>query len=701
MSDLYVYVASAVVVAISVYFFARPGVNEADKAFEARYKAMQEEKRRAAAAGSTGVKATTSLTGGSSAIVAKKPVVNGPLVTVFYGSQTGTAESFAKTLVSLGNDQKYFAVDLVDLEEFEPSLLKTLEYVIFVVATYGEGDPTDNAVEFMKFLNDTDGHLADNEFDTVKFTVFGLGNKQYEQYNAIGRAVDAQLAKHGAQRVFPLGEGDDDGSLEEDFDAWKEKLWSTLRRADGYLETSDEEGDVKASKTKAPHLAFDVVPVAAAAASATAKPIPDDLIQNSTKHFFHNTEAKLVETRQLRQSTASGSTLHLEFDIKHAGVTYATADNLAILPENDPALVTRVATALRFDEDGVVELKALDKATKLPFPTPATIRTILSQYLDLNAAPRKGALTALAHYATSSVDQDRLLRLASADGKAEYQTWVVDAHRTFGDVIEAFPSLQIPLVAFIHILPSLQPRYYTISSSSVVHPTRIHVTLGVIATSDLPEGRQFKGVTSNYLAKLALPDAAVLDKPKVANPYGEQGKKQVRTWPSIRMTIRKSTFKLPPSPETPVILVGPGTGIAPMRAFLQERHAQKQAGETVGATWLFFGCRRQSEDYLYQQELETYQASGTLSDLHVAFSRDSAQKVYVQHLIRQQGAALWKVLAAGGYVYVCGATLMGTDVHKAFVELVQTHGAKSVVDATRYVQDLQHNHRYIQELWSA
>ncbi|KAF0712969.1 hypothetical protein As57867_004565, partial [Aphanomyces stellatus] len=111
--------------------------------------------------------------------------------------------------------------------------------------------------------------------------------------------------------------------------------------------------------------------------------------------------------------------------------------------------------------------------------------------------------------------------------------------------------------------------------------------------------------------------------------------------------------------------------------------------------------RRQTDDYIYQDELAAYEADGTLSQLHVAFSRDTAQKVYVQHLIKQQGEALWALLAAGAHIYVCGATLMGTDVHKSFVELVQAHGGKSADDASRFVQDLQHNHRYIQELWSA
>ncbi|KAF0691124.1 hypothetical protein As57867_017541, partial [Aphanomyces stellatus] len=622
MSDFYVYLVSATVVAASAYFFFRPSVTDADKAFEARYRAMQEEKRRAAAA--AGAAGKTGGANGANGTAAATKVPTGPPVTVFYGSQTGTAESFAKALVSMGSDQGHFTVEAVDLEEFEPSNLKNLAYAIFVVATYGEGDPTDNAVEFMKFLNDTDGNLSDGEFSTVKYTVFGLGNKQYEQYNAVGRNVDRLMAKHGAERVYPLGEGDDDGSLEEDFDAWKEQLWSTLRKADGY--TGEDDDAVAADskgKTKATHLAFDVVPVAAA---TTTRPraFTDSQIQNSTKHFFHNTQVKLVETRELRQSTSAGSTLHLEFDLKNTPASYVTADNLAVLPENDAALVTRVAKALRYDEAGVVELKPLETSTRFPFPTPASIQTILANYLDLNAAPRKGALAALAHYATSTADQDKLLHLASKEGKAEYDAWVVDAHRTYGDVVEAFPSLQVPLAAFVHIVPSLQPRYYTISSSSQVHPSRIHVTLGVIEAS-LPHGRHFKGVTSNYLANMVLPSSSQ-EKAKVPNPYGEQGKKQVREWPSIRMTVRKSTFKLPSSSATPIIMIGPGTGIAPMRAFLQERQHQRNAGEAVGPTWLFFGCRRQAEDYLYQDELAAYEADGTLSQLHVAFSRDTAQK---------------------------------------------------------------------------
>ncbi|OQR94143.1 NADPH-cytochrome P450 reductase [Thraustotheca clavata] len=690
--DLLVYIGSVLVIAVSAVFFLRNTTSEADKAFEARYKAMQEEKRKAALANAAN---GITLNSSGAAIVKKKVAPGGPVL-VLFGSQTGTAQSFARTIADTGNEQGYFEVEAVDMEDFDRLTLKELPYVIFVAATYGEGDPTDNAVDFMKFLRNDDGLIAKGDMANVKFTVFGLGNKQYEQYNAIGRAIDSLMAKHGAQRVYPHGEGDDDSELEEDFDAWRADLWKTLRKSHNEAAGSDDEQETKA-KTNPPHIAFECKVVA----NATPRVFKEEEIQNSNKHFFHNVEVKLVETRELRQSTQAGSTLHLEFDIKNTSLNYVTADNLAILPENDPSLVNRVANALSFKLQECVELSPVDttKIPKYPFPTPATIEQILSSYVDLNGAPRKGSLAQLAHFATNPVEQEKLLHLAAPEGKDEYNKWVHDEFRTFADVIEAFPSLNIPLTSFIHIVPSLQPRYYTISSSSKVHSNRIHVTLGVIE-SKMNDGRLFRGVCSNFLSNMELPNSNQ-EKVKRPNPYGEQGRKQVRQWPTSRVTIRKSTFKLPSDPSTPIIMVGPGTGIAPMRAFLQERESQRVAGQTVGPTVLFFGCRRSTEDYLYADELDAYKANGTLTQLHCAFSRESAQKVYVQHLIAKEGAYLWDMLRQGAHVYVCGATVMGTDVHKAFVNVVQQHGAQSADQAANFVHDMQHNQRYIQELWSS
>ncbi|KAF0744968.1 hypothetical protein Ae201684P_011492 [Aphanomyces euteiches] len=606
------------------------------------------------------------------------------VVTVLYGSQTGTAETFAKMLVTQGR-QHQVEVQAINLKRFNPATLPNHSHVIFVVATYGEGGPTDSSSKFHKFM--TSAKLSDHYYRQIQYTVFGLGNKKYRStYNAMGRAVDAFMEKHGAHRVYRRGEGDDRACIEDDFDQWRNGgLWDAFATVDMATRlTLSSSMTQSMSKTRPPLMYYEIVP--ALKSVIPTQPLHPSRIDPNSDFFFNHKTAVVVGARELRRSTASGSTLFLELDIRDSGVSYVTADNLAILPENDPALVTRVAKALRYDATAMVDLKPVEGApNRSPFPTPCSIETILSRYLDLNSAPRKSALSFLAHYATAAPDHEKLLYLASTDGKAEYKRWIQDACRTFADVIEAFPSLEIPLAAFLHIVPTLQSRYYTISSSSQVHPTRIQLTFAVIQAS-IENGRRFHGVASNYLAR-------------IAHEWLEETPEEEFA-PVVRMYLRNSLFKLPVRPETPVIMVGPGTGIAPMRAFLQERQAQKQAGEPVGPTWFFFGCRHKTQDYLYEDELASYKANGTLTELHVAFSRDTAEKVYVQHHICQRGAALWELLAAGAHVYVCGGTLMGNDVQKAFVELVQFHGGKSPLDASHFVRELQRSYRYVQELWT-
>lgn len=163
--------------------------------------------------------------------------------------------------------------------------------------------------------------------------------------------------------------------------------------------------------------------------------------------------------------------------------------------------------------------------------------------------------------------------------------------------------------------------------------------------------------------------------------------------------VRSSGFHLPTDPAAPVIMVGPGTGLAPFRAFLQEMAAPGATSRT-GHVKLYFGCRRPNEDYLYQQELEGYLNGGTLSSLRIAFSRAQANKVYVQHYVRDDGAELWKLLQQGGHVYICGATTMGRDVVAALQEGIATHGKMAAEAAAKYVKEMQAQGRLVQELWS-
>lgn len=606
----------------------------------------------------------------ASTTAAPKAAPAGPL-SIYFGSQTGTAEGFAKALATEAASHG-FEPTVVDLEDFEVDQLASSRMAIFAVATYGEGEPTDNAVRFLRALKNSDGELEEDALAGLCFTTFGLGNRQYEHYNKMGRDVHKFLGALGADEAFAYGEGDDDAMLEDDFEAWKEGLWPALLarfHPDG-AKAGARKGDAKAT-TAAPRLLHSVVlmdgePPANTSSACAPPPANSTSVAAS---YFSSVAAKVTVNRELRRDLGGGSTRHIELDIAGTGLSYVTADNLAVCPRNPQDVVERVARALDADLEQWFDVKPVTGAGKpapAPFPTPCTVRTALTQYCDLMGMPRKALLTSLAHFATDPAQKARLLLLGSKEGRADYTTWVVDEGRSLADVLAELPSVKLPLECFLELTPRLQPRYYTISSSSSAFPQSIHATVSVL-TEVRPSGRVVKGVCSTYLADLVA---------------GES---------TCQVFVRQSTFRLPQDSTTPVIMVGPGTGIAPMRAFLQERAFLKEQGAAVGDAVLFFGCRNRDKDFIYEDELLAYTRSGVLTSLETAFSRDQERKVYVQDLLREQGDKMRGLLEGGAHFYVCGGTAMGNDVMAV---------VNDVLGSDSKTKDLQTAGRYIQELWS-
>jgi NADPH-ferrihemoprotein reductase len=266
--------------------------------------------------------------------------------------------------------------------------------------------------------------------------------------------------------------------------------------------------------------------------------------------------------------------------------------------------------------------------------------------------------------------------MSSKEGKAEYKEKIVEAHVGIADIVTRLcTSIVCPLGHFIMVCPRLQPRYYTISSSSTVHPKTIHITLAVLET-EMKDGKVFKGLCSDYLSGLKKGDM-------------------------VRAFVRDSTFRLPKQVERPVIMFGPGTGIAPMRAILQEKSHGRQMGMGHGASILYFGCKDRSMDYIYRDELESFSDEGTLTELHLAFSREQAHKVYVQHLLKEKSKETWKLIHdEKASIFVCGAVKMGADVDHTLQDIISEHGGMSRDKAKAYLDKLAVAGRFVQELWS-
>uniref|UniRef100_A0A0K8RSJ7 NADPH--cytochrome P450 reductase n=1 Tax=Crotalus horridus TaxID=35024 RepID=A0A0K8RSJ7_CROHD len=601
----------------------------------------------------------------------------GKNIVVFYGSQTGTAEEFANRLSKdahrygmrgmPADPEEYDVSDLTHLSEIEKSL------AIFCMATYGEGDPTDNAQDFYDWLQDTDAKLSG-----IKYAVFGLGNKTYEHFNAMGKFVDKRLEELGAQRIFELGLGDDDGNLEEDFITWREQFWPAVCEHFGVEATGDESSirqyELVVHKDIAPAKVY-MGEMGRLKSYENQKP-PFD-----AKNPYL---APVTLNRKLNQG-GERHLMHHELDITGSKIRYESGDHIAVYPANDTSLVNQLGEILSADLDTVISLNNLDEESnkKHPFPCPTSYRTALTYYLDITNPPRTNVLYELAQYATNASEQEQLRKMASssAEGKALYLSWVVESRRNILAILQDTPSLRPPIDHLCELLPRLQARYYSIASTSKVHPNSIHIC-SVVVEYTTKTNRVNKGVATNWL------------KNKQPNENGHKS--------TVPLYVRKSQFRLPFKPNTPVLMIGPGTGIAPFIGFIQERGWLKQQGKEVGETVLYFGCRHEKEDYIYKEELAKFVKEGALTQLNVAFSRDQPEKIYVQHLLKKNKEHVWKLINEGNcHIYVCGdARNMARDVQNTFYEIVAEYGKMNQQQAVDYVKKLMTKGRYSLDVWS-
>jgi len=611
--------------------------------------------------------------------------IYGP-IHIFFGSQTGAAQNYSKIL-SEEAAKAGFEPQVVDLMGFTPELFKDVKIAIFALATHGEGEPTDNAKDFDEYIISKD--RTGNEFKGLKYTVFALGNKQYQFYCATGRRADEHLARLGAERVYKLGEGDDNENLEDDFNAWKEGIWPELIKVAQVSAQAPKAGAQAAAQNNAGlpfvvNISSDLQEIDLENYNASNDSKEYDF---QTKQYLASSTANIILIRELRQKTHDGSTLHVEIDNKSAGLTYKTAQNLGIYPENNPSVVQRTASHLGLDLKTVFSVEQNPDVPskgkfKHPIPSPISVETYLTRFCDLQGTLRKKQLKDLAPFCSNEDNKNKLLFLASNEGKAEFEIQIASRMKGLLDIIEEF-DVKITLDQLIQFSTLIPPRLYTIASSSKKHPDDVHLCVSISA-DDLPDGKKKVGVTSDLLIR--------------RYKDGIEGK----SFGKIRINIRDSTFSLPLDGSVPVIMVGPGAGVAPFKGFVDEKAHLITAGieNPYGDLTLYFGCKGHEWDYLYKQEFGAHHAAGLLKDLHCAFSRDQEHKIYVQDLILKNKDKMCEVLfELNGVFYICGSTAMGKAVMARLVELAAGHYKIEQEEAKAKIEELEKSKRIIKELW--
>jgi NADPH-ferrihemoprotein reductase len=626
---------------------------------------------------------------------------------IFYGSQTGTAEDYASRLAKEGKSRFGLDTMVADLEDYDYENLDAIprdKVVMFVLATYGEGEPTDNAVDFYEFITGEDvsfSESADPPLDNLRYVAFGLGNNTYEHYNSMVRHVNKALEKMGAHRIGEPGEGDDGaGTMEEDFLAWKEPMWAAL------AETMNLE---EREAVYEPIFGITEREVLTKESPEVYLGEPNKMhLEGTAKGPFnaHNPYiAPIAESKELF-NVKDRNCLHMEVDISGSNLSYQTGDHLAVWPTNPGQEVDEFLGILGLEDkrDTVISVKALEPTAKVPFPTPTTYDAIIRYHLEICAPVSRQFLGTLAAFAPDESIKTEMAKLG--DDKDYFHEKVSNNHyniaRTLSVVSQGAKWTNVPFSAFIEGLTKLQPRYYSISSSSLVQPKKISIT-AVVEQQIIP-GRvdPFKGVATNYLFALKQKQNGDPNPEPFGLSYEIMGPRNKYDGIHVPVHVRHSNFKLPSDPSKPVILIGPGTGVAPMRGFVQERARQAQDGIDVGRTLLFFGCRKAEEDFLYESEWKEYkEALGDKFELITAFSREGSKKVYVQHRLKEHADEVNDLLQKKAYLYVCGdAANMAREVNTVLAQIIAEKRGLPEGKGEEIVKNMRAANQYQEDVWS-
>ncbi|NXG14258.1 NOS1 protein, partial [Grallaria varia] len=631
--------------------------------------------------------------------------------TILYATETGKSQVYAKTLCEIFKHA--FDAKVMSMDEYDIVHLEHETMVLVVTSTFGNGDPPENGEKFgcalmeMKNPNSnleerksykvrfnsvssysdarkssSDGPDSRDNFEStgplanVRFSVFGLGSRAYPHFCAFARAVDTLLEELGGERILRMGEGDELCGQEESFRTWAKKVFKAacdvfcvgddvnIEKANNSLISNDRSW--KRSKfrltyvAEAPELTQEV----------------RQLLQNSSC-FFSSPPSRL--TIFLRLHTNG-----------HQGLQYLPGDHLGVFPGNHEdlvnALIDRLEDAppanqlvkVELLEERNTALGVISNWTDENRVPPCTIFQAFKYYLDITTPPTPLLLQQFALLATSDTEKKRLQVLSK--GLQEYEEWKWSKTPTIVEVLEEFPSVQMPSTLLLTQLPLLQPRYYSISSSPEMYPGEVHLTVAVVSyrTRD-GEGPIHHGVCSSWLNRIQTDEVVPCF---------------VRGAPG---------FHLPQDPQVPCILIGPGTGIAPFRSFWQQRLFEIQhKGLKPCPMVLVFGCRQSRIDHIYKEETLFAKTQGVFRELYTAYSREPDKpKKYVQDVLQEQLAqTVFKALKEqGGHIYVCGDVTMAGDVLKTVQRIVRQQGQLSVEEAGAFISKLRDDSRYHEDIF--
>ena len=640
-------------------------------------------------------------------------------VRFLFGSQTGNAAEICKAMAAEASSERGVDAVCCSMNETDVGdVLKPGNVVVYVVSSTGDGDAPDNCDAYFTRLK----RAAKKEPGAcglgVQYAVLGLGDQNYSAFMAVPRSFTMAMEKAGAHAFYPRGEADDTLGLHEYCEKWQEGLWAPLAEATARApafaanpaeatQAAKKGGTKKASAettstaAETPSTAALVGVPALPACRAAVEWLSADSDVPRASYPLGTRDASdaftperpylaAVSARELLTNPESDRrVIHAEFDLTAAGAGRVRTRRFHRRPPSKrPGVGLRRRRASRPGprrdvhaqmEGGGWRWRRAVAARALPGVGSRRV----DPAVDLTSQPRKSLLRVLAEACGEDADRDSLLLLCSKGGKAAYAERVVAEQPTLLDLLRSHPSCTPGFAELLDATQPLQPRMYSVAAAPETAPGKPCVAFSVVRHVT-PSGAERRGVATNWL------DRGV---------FGER----TETFLAPIFVKRSAAFRPPEDISAPVLMIGPGTGVAPFRGFLQRRRARiAEGGVAPGPCWLFFGCRRAEEDYLYREDLESFAADGTLTQLSLAFSRETEEKVYVQRRIAERAGDVGALIAApNARVFVCGdGAGMAKDVHAALAAALAGVDGRGEAEATATLAAMTKEGRYVRDIWS-
>jgi len=622
---------------------------------------------------------------------------------IAYGSNFGANKELAERFAERSDFHGYRS-EVMTLNELAASPLRAAPWLLVIMTSTYTSNPPSNATAFKLWLERTEP--GTQTWRNCRYLVWGLGNSQWNAFLAFPRYVHRKLSGLGATPLAELAYGDVGSPVWEQLHLdWNSRVWPILLELSGARPTQSAaaritaevaatgaltgpdsntamqrslHGDDLATQPVGRSMSF---PSITRSMSQSRVLLVPTILTNAVGK--ETVEARVLLCRELEAAESPKRTRHLEISLP-PGVVYRAGDHLGVCPKNDEERVERLARRLGAAHDGLFMAPKTMNVRAVPKGVVLQVRNVLTNLIDITGRPTVPLLDLMLEKVADPAERSRLAGirdvLQAPDGPDSLLRTAIDAGGY--DVLRLLdesPSCSLNIFEFLCVAQPLRPRYYSVSSSPRIHGDGVaQLTVGLEATPvPLTPDREFRGMSSHYMHTLRDGD---------------------------RLNIFLDStdgFHLQEDLTNPMIFVSAGTGFAPMRAFLWERLALKRAGVSLAEAALFNGIRSSSLDYIYRDEIGRFAAEGVLNHVHVATSRERpGRREYVQDRIREQGALVWRLLAADGYVYVCGSQPMRDAVRTAFADVLTEHASMPPECAAAYLNKLQTTARYRPDLWS-